>query len=62
MVEGAAGLEPVNLRLVERVVQADLHGLAVRLGDDALDRLARRQLIIKKKKENKEKTKETHKI
>eukprot|EP00053_Salpingoeca_punica_P020385 m.211399 g.211399 ORF g.211399 m.211399 type:complete len:843 (+) comp18318_c0_seq1:197-2725(+) len=43
-VEGAAGLEPLELRLVEGVVEGDLDLLAALLGDDGLDRLAGGQL------------------
>ena len=43
-VEGAAGLEPLDLLFVHRMVQVDRLDAAVGVRQPALDRLARRQL------------------
>lgn len=44
-VQRAAGLEPADLLLVERVVQLDALGLAVGVRDLALERSARRKAV-----------------
>lgn len=44
-VQSAAGLEPADLLLVERVVQLDAVGLAVGVLDLALERRARRKAV-----------------